>query len=139
MIAVGAEDTVETDLASGTKSGGDMAVGQRTDDGQGLTLGGNNGAAFEHAAQTCNMCDGPIGEVADGAFTDLTALPVARVNRHPYRYFQDIAGGQAEITADFGPETAALLASFPPCAPKARILLRIGGRHHQSDEITGIK
>src|SRR4249919_210496 len=50
-IAAGAEDTVEADLAGGAERGGDVAVWQAADDGEGVTLDGDDGAALEHAAQ----------------------------------------------------------------------------------------
>ena len=53
-IAAGAEDTVEADLAGGAERGGDVAVWQAADDGEGVTLGGDDGAALEHAAQAFN-------------------------------------------------------------------------------------
>ena len=76
-MAVGAEDTVEADLAGGAESGGDVAVRQAADDGEGVALGGDDGAAFEHAAQTFDVGGGPVGEIAEGAFADLAVLAIA--------------------------------------------------------------
>ena len=76
-IAVGAEDTVKADPAGGAESGGDVAVRQAADDGEGVALGGDDGAAFEHAAQTFDVGRRPVGEVAEGTFTDLAVLAVA--------------------------------------------------------------
>ena len=76
-IAAGAEDTVEADLAGGAERGGDVAMWQAADDGEGVTLGGDDGAAFEHAAQAFDMGRGPVGEIAEGALTNLAAFAVA--------------------------------------------------------------
>ena len=76
-IAVGAEDTVKTDPAGGAESGGDVAVRQAAGDGEGVALGGDDGAAFEHAAQAFDVGGRPVGEIAEGALTDLAVLAVA--------------------------------------------------------------
>ena len=76
-VALGAEHAVEADLARGAESGGDMAVRQRADDGEGVALGGDDGAAFEHAAQALDVGGRPIGEVAERALPDLAVLAVA--------------------------------------------------------------
>ena len=76
-VAVGAEDAVEADLARGAEGGGDVAVRQAAGDGEGVALGGDDGAAFEHAAQAFDMGGGPVGEVAEGALTDLAVLAVS--------------------------------------------------------------
>ena len=96
-IAVGANDTVKPDLASGAERGGDVAVRQATDDGEGVALGGDDGAALEHAAQAFDVRSGPIGEVAEGALTDLAVLAVALAQengrgRAPIRDSFDIHG-----------------------------------------------
>ena len=39
--------------------------------------GGDDGAAFEHAAQAFDVGGGPVGEVAEGALTDLAVLAIA--------------------------------------------------------------
>ena len=76
-VAVGAEDPVEADLARGAEGGGDMAMRQRADDGEGFALRGDDGAAFEHAAQALDMRRGPVGEVAEGALPDLAVFAIA--------------------------------------------------------------
>ena len=76
-IAVGAEDAVEPDLAGGTECGSDMAVRQATDDGEGVALGGDDGATLEHAAQPFDVGGGPVRQVAQGALTHLAALAIA--------------------------------------------------------------
>ena len=73
-IAVGAEDTVEPDLVSGAECGGDVAVRQAAGDGEGVMLGGDDGAALEHAAQAFDVGGWPVGEIAQGALTDLAAF-----------------------------------------------------------------
>ena len=76
-IAVGAQDAVEPDLAGGTECGSDMAVRQATDDGEGVALGGDDGATLEHAAQPFDVGGGPVRQVAQGALTHLAALAIA--------------------------------------------------------------
>ena len=76
-IAVGAKDAVEADLARRAEGGGDMAVRQGAGDGEGFALGGDDGAAFEHAAQAFDMRLGPVGEVAEGALPDLAVFAIA--------------------------------------------------------------
>jgi len=74
--AVGAKDAVEPDLACRAEGSGDVAVRQAADDGEGVAFGGNDGAAFEHAAQAFNVGCRPVGEVAQGALPDLAVLAV---------------------------------------------------------------
>ncbi len=76
-IAVRAEDTVKPDLVSGAECGGYVAVWQGPCDGEGIVLGGDDGAALEHAAQAFDVGRWPVGEVAQGALTDLAVLSVA--------------------------------------------------------------
>ena len=54
-----------------------MAVRQAAGEGEGVVLGGDDGAALEHAAQAFDMGGQPAGEVAQGAFADLALLAVA--------------------------------------------------------------
>jgi hypothetical protein len=54
-----------------------MAMGKRAGDGERVTIGGDDGAALQHAAQALDMGWLPIGEVAECALTDLAILPVA--------------------------------------------------------------
>src|SRR4051794_7302805 len=76
-VAVGAEDAVKADLARHAEGGGDMAVWQAAGDGDGVLLGWDDGAAFEHAAQAFDVSGGPAGEVAQRAFANLAALAIA--------------------------------------------------------------
>ena len=76
-IAAGAEDTVKADLVGGTERGGDVAVWQAADDGERVTLGGNDGATLEHAAQAFNVGRRPVGKIAQCAFANLAAFAVA--------------------------------------------------------------
>ena len=76
-VAVRAEDAVEADLVRRAEGGGDVAMRQRTGDGEGLAVRRDDGAAFEDAAQALDMRRGPIGEVAEGALPDLAVLAVA--------------------------------------------------------------
>ena len=75
-----------------------MAVRQAAGDGEGVVLGGDDGAALEHAAQAFDVGWGPVGEVAQRAFTDLAVLAVALAQedggrRVPVRDGFDIHGG----------------------------------------------
>jgi hypothetical protein len=76
-VAVRAEDAVKADLARRAEGGGDVAMGQAAGDGEGVLLGGNDGAALEHAAQAFDMSGGPVGEVAKRAFAHLPLVAVA--------------------------------------------------------------
>jgi hypothetical protein len=76
-IVIRAKDTIEADLARDTKRGSDMTVWQAADHGEGVTLGGDDRAAFEDAAQTLDVGCGPIGQIAQSALTDLAAFAVA--------------------------------------------------------------
>ena len=96
-IAVGAENTVEADIAHGAESGHDMAVWQAADHGEGFTLGGNDRAAFQHAAQAFDVGGGPVGKIAQGALTNLAAFAVALTQqdggrRVPIRNSFDVHG-----------------------------------------------
>jgi hypothetical protein len=75
-ITVGTEDALEADLARGGDGGGDVAMRQAADDGEGIASGGDDGAALEHATQAFDMGGRPVGEVAEGAFTKPTVLAV---------------------------------------------------------------
>ena len=76
-VAVGAEHPVEADPARGAEGRGDMAMRQGADDGEGVAPGGDDGAPFEHAAQLFYVGGGPVGEIAEGALTNLAALAIA--------------------------------------------------------------
>jgi len=54
-----------------------VTVRQAAKNGEGVALGGDDGAASQHAAQAFDVRCWPVGEVAQGAFTDLAALAVA--------------------------------------------------------------
>ena len=55
---------------------------QGVGDGEGVALGSDDGAASEHAAQAFNVGGGPVGEVAQGAFTDPAVLAVSLAQKH---------------------------------------------------------
>jgi hypothetical protein len=76
-VAVGAEHPVEADSAGRAEGGGDMAVRQRTGDGERVAVGGDDGSAPEHAAQPFNVSGRPVGEVAERAFTNFAAFAMA--------------------------------------------------------------
>jgi hypothetical protein len=54
-----------------------VAVWQTADDGEGIALGGDDGAALQYTAQALDMSGGPVGKVAHCALTNLAALAVA--------------------------------------------------------------
>src|SRR4029077_5624783 len=76
-IALGPEDTVEPDPMSGAECGGDVAVWQGPCDSKRVMFGGDDGTALQYAAQAFDVRGRPIGEIAQGALTDLAFLSVA--------------------------------------------------------------
>lgn len=76
-IAVRTEDPVKADPAGGAESGGDVTVRQAALNSEGFALGGDDGAASEHAAQPFDVGGRPVREVAEGALTDLATLAIA--------------------------------------------------------------
>src|SRR5271166_811190 len=76
-IAIGANDPVKTDLASGAEGRRDMAMRQAAGDGECIPISGDDGAALEHATQAFDMGSGPVGEITDRAFTNLPVLTIA--------------------------------------------------------------
>ena len=75
---VGAGDhPVQPQIAQRPEHGGDMAVGLRADDVEGVVEAGHRGAAFEQHAQALDQRRGPFGEVGQGAFPDLAPLAPA--------------------------------------------------------------
>ena len=76
-IAAGAENRLEPDVAGDAERGGDMTVWQAADDGEGITLGGNDRATFQHTTQTLDVGCGPVGKIAQCALTHLAAFAVA--------------------------------------------------------------
>src|SRR5271169_5631275 len=74
---VGTEDAVETDLAGGAESGGDVPVRQAAGNGERVALGGDDGAALEYPAQAFDVGRGPVREIAQSALTHLAVLTVA--------------------------------------------------------------
>ncbi len=74
-----------------------MAVRRTAGHGESVALGRNDGAAFEHATQTLDVCRGPIGQIAEHALPNLATLAVAFVQqdggrRIPVRDGSDIHG-----------------------------------------------
>ena len=68
---------VQAQLAQRPERGGDMAVGPRANDVEGVVEAGHRGAALEQHAQALDQRRGPFGEVGEGAFPDLAALAPA--------------------------------------------------------------
>ena len=67
--------------------------GSAAGDGEGVVLGGDDGAAFEHAAQALDVGGGPVGQVAQGALTDLAVLAVG--------FAQQDGGGRVPVRDGF--------------------------------------
>ena len=76
-VAVRAEDAVEADLVRRAEGGADVAMRQRTGDGEGLAFRRDDGAAFEHAAQALDMRLGPTGEITECPLSHLAVFAVA--------------------------------------------------------------
>ena len=68
------DEGMEGELAEGTEDGGDVAVGEAAQDGEQFAGGLESDAAFEEDAQTIDEMIGPLGEVGDGAFSDLAVV-----------------------------------------------------------------
>src|SRR5215210_7661209 len=149
-VAVRAEDAVKADLARRAEGGGDVAVGQAAGDGDGVVLGGDDGAALEHTTQAFDVSRGPVGEVAEGAFADLALVAVALAQedggrRVPVRDGFDIHAANGSRSGRAVQLTSALLhgyvfrrfrAVFPGLAPiysKDKSEARANG--HQPDLI----
>src|ERR1700726_3028073 len=76
-VAVRAEQPIEADLARGAEGRVDMTMRQRADDGNGILVLGNNGAAFEQCLEAGDPLVRPVGEVQERALLDLARLAVA--------------------------------------------------------------
>jgi hypothetical protein len=59
-VAVRAEDTVKANPAGGAESGRDVAVRQTANDGEGFTLGWDDGATLENPAKTFDVGRRPV-------------------------------------------------------------------------------
>src|SRR4029077_19121754 len=92
-VAVRAKDAVEADPVRRAECCADMAMRQRTGDGEGFALRRDDGAAFEDAAQALNMRLGPIGEVAEGPLPDLAVFAIALA--------QQVTGGRVRVGNEF--------------------------------------
>ena len=77
-VAVRSEDAVEPDLAQRAEDGGDVTVRQRAVNGEHLRggRGRNDGSALEQGLEALKETGGPVGEVAQRAFLDLSALAI---------------------------------------------------------------
>jgi hypothetical protein len=72
--ALGAgEDRFQAKAAQSAESGGDMAVGSRALNLESVR-GGDEGIAFEDAAEGVDLTGGPSRKVGESAFDDLTAV-----------------------------------------------------------------
>src|ERR1700730_4894448 len=76
-VAVRAEQPIEADLARGAEGRVDMTMRQRADDGNGILVLGNNGAAFEQGLEGADQLVRQVGEVHQRALLDLARLAVA--------------------------------------------------------------
>src|SRR6202043_3614199 len=69
-VAVWAEQPIEADLARGAEGRVDMTMRQRADDGNGIPVLGNDGAAFEQCLEPGDPLVRPVGKVQQGALLD---------------------------------------------------------------------
>ena len=69
-VAVRAEQPIEADLARGAEGRVDMTMRQRADDGNGIPVLGNDGAAFEQCLEPGDPLVRPVGEVQQRALLD---------------------------------------------------------------------
>jgi hypothetical protein len=61
---------VQAETAKGSEDRGDMAMGQRADDLEGLVTG-DQIFPLENATQEVDLSGGPRGEIGEGSFIDL--------------------------------------------------------------------
>ena len=117
-IAVAAEDAVEADFPGDAERGGYVAVRRGAGDGEGRGVGEDDDAPFEHAAQTFDVGARLVGEVAQGALTDLANLTVVLAQedggrRVPVGNGLDIHGGvRAHPTATYKSQILYCMAMF---------------------------
>ena len=76
-VAVWAEQPIEADLARCAEDRVDMTMRQRADDGDGILVLGNDGAAFEQCLEAGDPLVRPVGEVQQRALLDLARLAIA--------------------------------------------------------------
>jgi hypothetical protein len=69
-VAVGAEQPIEADFARCAERRVNMTMRQRADDGDGILVLGNDGAAFEQCLEPGDPLVRPIGEVQQGTLLD---------------------------------------------------------------------
>src|ERR1700726_3634626 len=82
-VAVRAEQPIEADLARCAEGRVDMTMRQRADDGNGLLVPGNNGAAFEQCLEAGDPLVRPVGEVQERALLDLASRGSSRATGWP--------------------------------------------------------
>src|SRR6516164_1515971 len=70
-VAVGAEQTIEADLARRAEGSGDMPMRQRADDGDGLLVLRDDGAVFEQHLEARDAVCWPIGRLSRVRFLTL--------------------------------------------------------------------
>src|ERR1700730_5505279 len=76
-VAVWAELPIEADLARCAEDRVNMTMRQRADDGNGILVLGNNGAAFEQCLEAGDPLARPVGEGQERGLLDLASLAVA--------------------------------------------------------------
>src|SRR5205085_6809492 len=72
-----AEQPIEADLARCAEGSVNMTMRQRADDGNGILVLGNDGAAFEQCLEAGDPLVRPVGEVQQRALLDLASFAVA--------------------------------------------------------------
>ena len=75
------EDALQAQPAQGSQAGGDVAMGQRAEDGEGFA-DRHQCLALDHPAQVVDLLGGPIGEIGQGHLTDLAALANGLAQEH---------------------------------------------------------
>jgi hypothetical protein len=76
-VAVWAEQPIEGDLARRAERSVNVTMRQRADDGNGIPVPRNDGAAFEQRLEAGDPLVRPVGEVQERALLDLASLAVA--------------------------------------------------------------
>jgi hypothetical protein len=84
-VAFGTEDPVEAGVADRAQDGGDMAMGQRPRNGEGILAGRQRRSAFEDDAQSLHLFRRPAGKIEQGALFNLAAVAIALAQKHGRR------------------------------------------------------
>src|SRR5262249_61561366 len=105
-----AEQAIETHLARRAEWCGDMPMRQRADDGDGVPVPGDDGAALQQHLEPGDAIERPVGEVQQGALLDLAAVAVALA--------QQDGRGRAAIGDRFDVHGETITGCSTPCKPR---------------------